>query len=203
MLQERTASNFRNLPGHPAAHWETRPTGDTGESPQDEDERGRMIVGQQDSMSFTSAGTRKGSWIPGDYRPRGGQCLSRSWRVEVSAVAFSSLRHTVLTPFPRVESLATLCHRRCSETFEVFWTLRLSGCGGLRGNPPSLHGSWVDQPEVPQFAWFFSFGMRLACPLRLLVLSGLARVFSPTSVLLRRCFSAHSGVALSSWRWPC
>ena len=87
-----------------------------GESLQDEDERGRMIVGQQDSMSFTSAGTRKGSWIPGDYCQRGGECLSRPWRVEVSAVAFSSLRHPVLTPFTRWDSLATLCHRRCRET---------------------------------------------------------------------------------------
>ena len=97
--------------------------------------------------------------IPGDYRQRSGQCLSRPWHVQVSAVACSSLRHTVLAPFPRWDSLGTLCHRRCCETFEVFGTLRLSGSGGL------LHGSWVsasgsDQPRVPQFAWSFSVGMR-------------------------------------------
>ena len=57
VLERRTERNFRHPLGHPAAHLETRPTGDTGDSPQDEDERGRMIVGQQDSMSFTSAGT--------------------------------------------------------------------------------------------------------------------------------------------------
>ena len=129
VLQRRTARNFRHPLGHPAAHLETRPTGDTGESLQDEDERGRMIVGQQDSMSFTSAGTRKGSWIPGDYRQRSGECLSRPWRVEVSAVAFSSLRHPVLTPFTRWDSLATLCHRRCRETLSR--SLGPCGCLGV------------------------------------------------------------------------
>ena len=59
VLQNRTASNFRHPLGHPAAHLEKRQTGETGESLQDEDERGRMIVGQQ-GMSLTSAGTRKG-----------------------------------------------------------------------------------------------------------------------------------------------
>ena len=59
VLQELTARIFRHQCGHPAAHLEARPMGDTGESLQDEDEKGRMIVGQQDSMSLTSAGTRK------------------------------------------------------------------------------------------------------------------------------------------------
>ena len=45
VLQDRTASNFRHPLGHPAAHLENRQTGETGESLQDEDERGRMIIG--------------------------------------------------------------------------------------------------------------------------------------------------------------
>ena len=47
VLQRWIARNFRHPLRHPAAHLESRPTGDTGESLQDEDERGRMIVGQQ------------------------------------------------------------------------------------------------------------------------------------------------------------
>ena len=65
VLQRRIARNFRHPLRHPAAHLESRPTGDTGESLQDEDERGRMIVGQQDSMSLTCIGTRKKELSPG------------------------------------------------------------------------------------------------------------------------------------------
>ena len=39
VLQELTARIFRHQCGHPAAHLEARPMGDTGESLQDEDEK--------------------------------------------------------------------------------------------------------------------------------------------------------------------
>ena len=79
----------------------------------------------------------------------------------IAALACGSQRSRIqFIAAPCPHSQATLCHRRCSETIEVFWTLRLSGGGGLTGLSPGLHGSWVsasgsDQPEVPQFAWFF------------------------------------------------
>ena len=96
-----------------------------------------------------------------DYRQMGGKCLSRPWRVEVSAVAFSSLWQTVATPFCRGDSVATVCHRRCSETFKVFATLRLSEGGGLQGPPSWLLDLCVRDRPVPDIAQLF--GMRLAC----------------------------------------
>ena len=50
-------SNFRRSRGHPAAQLETRLTGETVESLQDEDERGRMSVGLRDSRSFSATRT--------------------------------------------------------------------------------------------------------------------------------------------------
>ena len=65
-----------------------------------------MIVGQQDSMSLTSAGTRKRRVEP-------------KWREKERAVFIAAL---------------ACGSQRSGDSFEVVGTLRLSGSGGLRGS---------------------------------------------------------------------
>ena len=165
--------------------------------------------------------------ISGHCRQRR-QCLSRPWRVEVSAVAFSSLRHPVLTPFTRWDSLATLCHRRCRETL----SRSLGPCGflGWRPEGTSSRPSWLVGQRVrvrpaasSTVRLVFSFGMRLACPpatagsqrtcpsfladlsASLLDLLGTLRRATALQRLVQRWrkLTDKRHRALSSWRWSC